>query len=292
MTGGFTGAVFAAQTYFQFHRLGMDSAVGAVVSVSMFRELGPVLTGLMVAGRVGAAMSAEIGTMKVTEQIDALRALGVYPVDYLVVPRVLAMMISMPLLVAECVGLGIVAGYFVGVVLLDVQGAVLPRLHAETFTGSRDIKMALTKGVVFSLIIVFVSCHQGLNAKEGAVGVGRAPTEAVVIGSLSILVINFFLSLILNAIFPAGYDCHIPMPVVAAAPRDRRRRRSSRSATSGSSWASRRCSRASISMSPTGETLVILGRSGGGKSVLLKHIIGLMKPTRGTCSSMAKASWR
>jgi phospholipid/cholesterol/gamma-HCH transport system permease protein len=203
VTGGFTGAVFAAQTYFQFHRLGMDSAVGAVVSVSMFRELGPVLTGLMLAGRVGAAMSAEIGTMKVTEQIDALRALGVYPVDYLVVPRLLAMMISMPLLVAECVGLGIVAGYVVAVLLLDVQGAYYLD-YMESFTGSRDIKMALTKGFVFSLIIVFVSCHQGLNAKEGAVGVGRAPTEAVVIGSLAILVINFFLSLILNAIFPAG----------------------------------------------------------------------------------------
>src|SRR5437016_5611231 len=100
VTGGFTGAVFAAQTYFQFHRLGMDSAVGAVVAVSMFRELGPVLTGLMVAGRVGAAISAEIGTMKVTEQIDALRALGVYPVDYLVVPRALALLVSMPILVA------------------------------------------------------------------------------------------------------------------------------------------------------------------------------------------------
>ena len=203
VTGGFTGAVFAAQTYFQFHRLGMDSAVGAVVAVSMFRELGPVLTGLMLAGRVGAAMSAEIGTMKVTEQIDALRALGVYPVDYLVVPRVLAMMFSTPLLVAECVGLGIVAGYFMAVDLLDVQGAYYLK-YMLNFTGARDVKMALTKGFIFSLLIVFVSCHQGLNAKEGAVGVGRAPTEAVVIGSLSILISNFFLTLILNAIFPAG----------------------------------------------------------------------------------------
>jgi phospholipid/cholesterol/gamma-HCH transport system permease protein len=203
VTGGFTGAVFAAQTYFQFHRLGMDSAVGAVVAVSMFRELGPVLTGLMLAGRVGAAMSAEIGTMKVTEQIDALRALGVYPVDYLVVPRVLAMMFSTPLLVAECVGLGILAGYFIAVHLLDVQGAYYVK-YMLNFTGARDIKMALSKGFIFSLLIVFVSCHQGLNAKEGAVGVGRAPTEAVVIGSLSILISNFFLTLILNAIWPAG----------------------------------------------------------------------------------------
>src|ERR1700732_3167059 len=122
ITGGFTGAVFTAQTFFQFNKLGMGSAVGAVVSVSICRELGPVLTALMVAGRVGAAMSAEIGTMKVTEQIDALRALAVHPIDYLVVPRTLAMMVSMPLLVAECVGIGIVAGYFVAIFLLDVNG--------------------------------------------------------------------------------------------------------------------------------------------------------------------------
>src|SRR5712671_6200233 len=110
VTGGFTGAVFAAQTYFQFNKIGMGSGVGAVVSVSLCRELGPVLTALMVTGRVGASMSAEIGTMKVTEQIDALRALAVHPIDYLVVPRTLAMMVSMPLLVAECVGIGIVSG--------------------------------------------------------------------------------------------------------------------------------------------------------------------------------------
>lgn len=203
VTGGFTGAVFAAQTYFQFHRLGMDTAVGAVVAVSMFRELGPVLTGLMVSGRVGAAMSAEIGTMKVTEQIDALRALGVYPIDYLVVPRVMAMMISMPMLVCECVALGIIAGYGVGVGMMDIPSPYY--LHyMEKFTGMRDIKMTLCKGFVFALLIVFVSCHQGLNAKEGAEGVGRAPTEAVVISSLSILIINFFLSILLNIIFPLG----------------------------------------------------------------------------------------
>src|SRR5207245_3736165 len=103
ITGAFTASVFSAQTFFQFNKLGMGSAVRAVVSVALCRELAPVLTALMVAGRVGAAMSAEIGTMKVTEQIDALRALAVYPVDYLVVPRALAMMVSMPLLVAECI---------------------------------------------------------------------------------------------------------------------------------------------------------------------------------------------
>src|ERR671927_1958214 len=115
ITGAFTGAVFAAQTFFQFNKLGMGSATGAVVSVAILRELGPVLTALMVTGRVGAAMSAEIGTMKVTEQIDALRALAVHPIDYLVVPRTLAMMVSMPLLVAEAIAFGIGMGYFVAI---------------------------------------------------------------------------------------------------------------------------------------------------------------------------------
>jgi len=203
VTGAFTGAVFGAQTYFQFHRISMETAVGAVVSVSMFRELGPVLTGLMVAGRVGAAMSAEIGTMKVTEQIDALRALGVHPVDYLVVPRVLAMLVSMPLLVAECVGIGILAGMFVVVHLLDVPQVYYVDYMIK-FTGARDIKMALTKGFVFGLIVVLIACREGLEAREGAVGVGRATTESVVIGSLVILIVNFFLTMVLNIFYPAG----------------------------------------------------------------------------------------
>jgi phospholipid/cholesterol/gamma-HCH transport system permease protein len=203
VTGGFTGAVFAAQTFFQFHRLGMDSAVGPVVSVAMFRELGPVLTGLMVSGRVGAAIAAEIGTMKVTEQIDALRALGVQPIDYLVVPRAMAMMVSMPLLVAESVGLGVLAGYFVATNVLGISAAYY--MHQMVlYTGPRDIKMALTKAFVFAVLIVFISCHQGLQTKNGAVGVGRAPTEAVVISSLTILIVNFFVSFGLNAIYPAG----------------------------------------------------------------------------------------
>ncbi len=201
VTGAFTGAVFAAQTYFQFHKLGMDSAVGPVVSLSMFRELGPVLTGLMVAGRVGAAIAAEIGTMKVTEQIDALRALGVQPVDYLVVPRATALMISMPLLVVECVGFSLIAGWFVATQVLGVQEAFFLE-NMRRYTDGYDIAWALSKGFVFGVIIVFLSCYEGLNAREGAVGVGRAPTEAVVRCSLSILISNFFLSFGLNIIFP------------------------------------------------------------------------------------------
>ena len=205
ITGGFTGAVFAAQTFFQFNKLGMGSAVGAVVSVALFRELGPVLTALMVTGRVGAAMSAEIGTMKVTEQIDALRALAVHPVDYLVVPRTLAMIVSMPLLVAECIGVGIAAGYFVAIGLLEVSGTYYVA-NMVRWTLMRDIIMAMSKALVFALLIVFISCHKGLNTREGAVGVGRATTEAVVNGSLAVLIVNFFLTMSLNIIFPAGYQ--------------------------------------------------------------------------------------
>ena len=205
ITGGFTGAVFAAQTFFQFNKLGMGSAVGAVVSVSICRELGPVLTALMVTGRVGASMSAEIGTMKVTEQIDALRALAVNPIDYLVVPRSLAMMISMPLLVAECIGVGIAAGYFVAITLLEVNGTYYVA-NMVRWTGMRDIIMGLSKAFCFALLIVFISCHKGLTTREGAVGVGHATTEAVVNSSLAVLIFNFFLTMSLNIIFPAGYQ--------------------------------------------------------------------------------------
>src|SRR5882672_2577421 len=205
ITGGFTGAVFSAQAFFQFNKLGMQSAVGALVSVSLCRELAPVLTGLMVSGRVGAAMSAEIGTMKVTEQIDALRALAVHPVDYLVVPRMLAMMFSMPLLVAECIGFGLVAAYFVSVNLLDISGPYYVA-NMVRWTLMRDIIMGLTKGFCFAILIVFISCHKGLNSREGAVGVGRATTEAVVNASLAILISNFFLTMFLNVIFPAGWQ--------------------------------------------------------------------------------------
>ena len=203
ITGAFTGAVFAAQTYFQFSKIGMGSAVGAVVSVSICRELGPVLTALMVTGRVGASMSAEIGTMKVTEQIDALRALAVHPLDYLVVPRTLAMIASMPLLVAEAVAIGIAAGYFVAIFLLEINGTYYVA-NMVRWTQMRDIIMALSKAFIFALLIVFISCHKGLTSKEGAVGVGKATTEAVVNASLAVLISNFFLTMGLNIIFPAG----------------------------------------------------------------------------------------
>src|SRR5271163_3430965 len=122
ITGGFIGAVFAAQTEFQFKSLGLSSGVGPVVAIAMCRELGPVLCALMIAGRVGSAMAAELATMKITEQIDALRALAVYPTEYLIVPRFLAMLVSMPILVGLAITCGVGAGYFVAVHILAVPG--------------------------------------------------------------------------------------------------------------------------------------------------------------------------
>ena len=143
--------------------------------------------------------------MKVTEQIDALRALAVHPIDYLVVPRALAMMVSMPLLVAECIGIGILAGYLVAIGLLEVNGPYY-MANMVRWTQMRDIVMALSKAFCFAILIVFIACHKGLTTREGAVGVGKATTEAVVDASIAVLIFNFFLTMFLNIIFPAGYQ--------------------------------------------------------------------------------------
>jgi phospholipid/cholesterol/gamma-HCH transport system permease protein len=202
ITGAFTGMVLAAQTFFQFHKVHMDTATLAVVSVSMCSELGPVLTGLMVAGRVGAALAAELGTMRVTEQIDALRTLATHPIDYLVVPRTLATVLAMPLLTALSIAVGIGAGYLVAVRFLDIEPAYTWQ-HTITFTDLRQPIMGLIKAVLYGAIIGLISCYKGMRCGEGAEGVGRATTEAVVYSSITILVSNFFLTLILNRLLPA-----------------------------------------------------------------------------------------
>jgi len=203
VTGAFTGAVFAAQIYMKFTDFGLESAAGGIVSVALCRELAPSLAALMVTGRVGAAMAAEIGTMKVTEQIDALRVMGVHPVDYLVTPRFLAMLISLPLLIAECIVFGICAAAFVTVQLFGVPAAWF-WAHLYEHTAVDDLIFADIKGVFFAVIIVIISCHQGLAAENGAVGVGRGTTQAVVFSSLTVLISNFFLTLLLSYFFPMG----------------------------------------------------------------------------------------
>jgi phospholipid/cholesterol/gamma-HCH transport system permease protein len=197
ITGAFTGMVLAAQTYFQFHKVRMDTATLAVVSVSMCSELGPVLSGLMVAGRVGAAMAAELGTMRVTEQIDALRTLATHPVDYLVVPRLLATLIAMPMLTGEAIAVGIAAGFVLGTTYLGIQPAYAWH-NMVKYTQPENVGTGIIKGLIFGGFIALISCYKGMTCRDGAEGVGRATTEAVVYGCITILISNFFLTLLLN----------------------------------------------------------------------------------------------
>jgi phospholipid/cholesterol/gamma-HCH transport system permease protein len=171
ITGAFTGMVLCAQTYFQFHKVRMDTATLAVVSVSMCSELGPVLTALMVAGRVGAALAAELGTMRVTEQIDALRTLATHPVDYLIVPRFLATTIAMPVLTAAAISIGIGAGYLIGVYYLDIDPTYAwANMMRYTFTS--HVLTGLIKSAIYGAQIAIISCYKGMNCGEGAEGVG------------------------------------------------------------------------------------------------------------------------
>ena len=201
ITGAFTGMVFAVQTGLQFHKVKMDTAVGAVVSVAMARELAPVLTALMVSGRVGASIAAELGTMRVTEQLDALRAMGTAPVDYLAVPRFVALMISLPLLTAEAMAFGIYSGYVVATTMLGIDHAYFAS-NMYKFTSAKDVASGLIKSVFFAVFIALVSCYKGFNADEGAEGVGRATTQAVVVSSLTVLIANFFIAVLFNMIIP------------------------------------------------------------------------------------------
>src|SRR6266478_2245554 len=162
ITGAFTGMVLGAQTYFQFHKVRMDTATLAVVSVSMCSELGPVLTGLMVAGRVGAAIAAELGTMRVTEQIDALRTLATHPVDYLVVPRLIALHLALPLLTVEAIVFGIGAGYIVGVELLGIDPTYL-WANMLKYTTVQHVTIGLIKSFVFGGIVALIGCYKGMT---------------------------------------------------------------------------------------------------------------------------------
>lgn len=201
VTGMFTGAVFAAQMYFAVSNFGLKTTVGAFASLTICRELGPVLGGLMISGRVGSAMVAQIGNMKSTQQIDALHCMGVNPIEYLVVPRLTSMLITAPILIAMTMGWGIVASHLIAVYLLDIPSEWY-RYQTWVNTDIPDLTIGIIKGVLFGVIIVIVSCHQGLNASGGTNSVSRAIQNAVVTSAIWIVISNLFLSLILNQIFP------------------------------------------------------------------------------------------
>ncbi len=193
LTAIFTGMVLALQSYTGFSRFSAESAIPNIVVLSMTRELGPVLSGLMVAGRVGASMAAEIGTMRVTEQIDALRALSVNPFQYLIAPRVIASLISLPLLVIVADIIGIFGGYLVCVFKLDFNPS-LYIINSWNFLEISDVLSGLVKAAVFGFIVALMGCYQGYYSSGGAEGVGRATMMAVVSSSILILSFNYLIT--------------------------------------------------------------------------------------------------
>jgi len=193
LTGSFTGMVLALQSFNALKRFGAESLVGPTVALSMARELGPVLTGLMVTGRAGSAMATELGTMRVTEQIDALVTMAVNPVKYLVVPRILAGVLMFPLLTVITDFVGVIGGYVVGVQLLGINPGVYIGRTID-FVQVSDIFAGLYKSLVFGLITTLVACFNGFYTSGGAEGVGRAATASVVTGSVLILVSDYIMS--------------------------------------------------------------------------------------------------
>ena len=193
LTAIFTGMVLALQSYTGFARFSAESAIPNVVVVSITRELGPVLAGLMVAGRVGAAMAAEIGTMRVTEQIDALNTLATNPFKYLVAPRLIAGLTMMPILVLIADVIGVFGGYLVSVHKLGFNPSTYLR-NTIDFLEPQDVISGLVKAAAFGFLVTLMGCYHGYNSKGGAQGVGRATTNAVVSASILILCSNYFIT--------------------------------------------------------------------------------------------------
>ena len=193
LTALFTGMVLALQSYTGFSRFAAESAVATVVVISLTRELGPVIAGLMVAGRIGASIAAEIGTMRVTDQIDALTTLSTNPIKYLVVPRVIAGIITLPLLVLVGDIIGVFGGYIVGVYKLSFNPASYLDRTLQ-YLQTADVVAGLVKAAVFGFIITLMGCYQGYYSRGGAQGVGAATTSAVVSGSILILVFDYILT--------------------------------------------------------------------------------------------------
>jgi phospholipid/cholesterol/gamma-HCH transport system permease protein len=200
LTSAFGGLIFGLQTYIGFHRYvghGTEAYGGPIISLGLVKEFIPILVGLMVSGRVGSSMAAEIGTMKITEQIDALFSLGADPIRYLVVPRTLASLIMLPCLTLLGDIIGILGGFFFNL-MMGVNRFIYVRntlLYLEFW----DVATGLIKAVFFGLVIAIIGCWQGMKAEGGAEGVGKATTQTVVYASITILIINFFISKLLPA---------------------------------------------------------------------------------------------
>ncbi|MEC9414245.1 MAG: ABC transporter permease [Pseudomonadota bacterium] len=193
LTSFFTGGALALQIYYGGNQFNSESIVSSIVALGITRELGPVLGGIVVAGRVSAAIAAEIGTMKVTEQIDALKTLSAEPHSYLVVPRIISGIITLPILILFADIIGIMGGWFIGVQSLDFNGSVYIQ-NTINFLEISDVTSGLIKASVFGFLITLMGCYQGFNSKGGAQGVGKATTNAVVSSSVLILASNYIMT--------------------------------------------------------------------------------------------------
>jgi phospholipid/cholesterol/gamma-HCH transport system permease protein len=200
LTGTFIGMVLAVQTYSQFQQLGFATRIGSIINLSVVRELGPVLAATMLAGRLGSAMAAELATMRITDQIDALDCLGVNPVQYLVVPRFLACVLLIPVLTLVADFMGVMGAAAICIEIYQIE----PHhywAHSRDFVGLWDVITGVIKPTFFGGAIALISCYRGFHSTGGAEGVGRAATKAFVASFIAILVIDFFLALFLNALY-------------------------------------------------------------------------------------------
>jgi len=200
LTGLFIGMVLAVQSYSQFRILHLETRLGAVINMSLVRELGPVLAATMLAGRVGSAMAAELGTMRVTEQIDALASMGANPVHYLVVPRFLGCLVLIPTLTIMADFMGVVGGAFYSIIILKIDSHFYWE-NSQQFVGAFDLFSGVFKSLFFGAAIAIISCHRGFYCDPGAEGVGRAATGAFVYSFVTILMIDLFLGIVLDAIY-------------------------------------------------------------------------------------------
>src|SRR3954468_2452465 len=202
ITGTFIGMVLAVQAHSQFAMMGLATRLGSVINISLVKELGPVLAATMLAGRVGSSMSAELGTMRVTEQIDALSALGTNPIYYLVVPRFLACLLLIPLLTLMADFMGVIGGAVISTQVLGVDSFAYWK-HSRDFVGSLDLFAGVFKSYFFGSAIALISCHRGFNSRAGAEGVGQAATEAFVFSFIAILFLDFVLGMGWNSVYRA-----------------------------------------------------------------------------------------
>jgi phospholipid/cholesterol/gamma-HCH transport system permease protein len=200
ITGTFIGMVLAVQAYSQFNAMGMATRLGSVINISLVKELGPVLAATMLAGRVGSSMAAELGTMRVTEQIDALSALGTNPIYYLVVPRLLACFLLIPLLTLMADFMGVIGGAVVSTQMLKVNEYYY-WYHSRQYVGGLDLFAGVFKSLFFGAAIALISCHRGFHSRAGAEGVGRAATEAFVYSFIAILVLDFGIGIVWNSTY-------------------------------------------------------------------------------------------